>query len=179
MQALTIIVGCVAAAVGCGVLHDLVTAHVCVEYFTVGHPPVFRTDDPVLLALGWGVIATWWVGLLLGVPLAIAARAGSWPPRAVRSLVRPVAALLAVAAVLALVAGMLGWTLAEYGVVRLIGRIADEVPADRHARFIADLWAHSTSYLAAFVGGVVVVMRTWRSRKPPRGMDGEPSRGMP
>ena len=44
--------------------------------FTIGHPPVFATDDPTLLGLGWGVIASWWVGLLLGIPLALVARAG-------------------------------------------------------------------------------------------------------
>lgn len=62
-----------------GVLHDLVTAHVCVEYFTVGHPQLFEfeTDSPTLLALGWGVVATWWVGAGLGVPLALVARVGS------------------------------------------------------------------------------------------------------
>lgn len=42
-------------AAGCyGIAHDQVTACVCVEYFTVGHPPVFSTDDPTLLGIGWG-----------------------------------------------------------------------------------------------------------------------------
>ena len=67
----------------------------CVEYFTLGHPPVFPTMSPTLLGIGWGIIATWWVGLLLGIPLALAARAGGRPKREVRSLVRPVLTLLA------------------------------------------------------------------------------------
>ena len=62
-----------------GVAHDLVTAHLSVEYFTVAHPPI-GTDDPFLLALVWGVLATWWVGVLLGVPLAAAARLGRASP---------------------------------------------------------------------------------------------------
>lgn len=49
---------CVLAAVVYGLLHDQVTAHLCVEYFSVAHPPVFHTGSPFLLALGWGVIAT-------------------------------------------------------------------------------------------------------------------------
>src|SRR5438552_16041804 len=98
MESLKIILLCILAAVVFGILHDLVTAHVCVEYFTIGHPPVFDTDSPTLLAFGWGVIATWWVGVLLGIPLALAARAGSRPPRSVRSLARPVLILLAVMA---------------------------------------------------------------------------------
>ena len=72
MEPLKILLLCVDAAVVYGILHDSVTARVCVEYFTVGHPPVFDTDSPTLLAFGWGFIATWWVGFILGI-LAIAA----------------------------------------------------------------------------------------------------------
>ncbi len=58
MEELKIIILCLGAAVGYGIAHDQVTARVCVEYFTVGHPPVFQTDSPMLLGLGWGVLAT-------------------------------------------------------------------------------------------------------------------------
>src|SRR3954465_1193790 len=82
------------AAVVYGIVHDQVTARICVEYFTVGHPPVFNTESPTLLGLGWGVIATWWVGLILGVPLAIAARAGRRPKRSAAGLVPRILVLL-------------------------------------------------------------------------------------
>jgi hypothetical protein len=59
IESLKIILLCIVAAIVYGILHDQVTARVCVEYFTIGHPPIFHTDDPTLLALGWGVIATW------------------------------------------------------------------------------------------------------------------------
>ena len=59
MKAAEIILGCVVASVIYGVIHDQITARICVEYFTIGHPPVFGTDSPTLLGLGWGVIATW------------------------------------------------------------------------------------------------------------------------
>jgi hypothetical protein len=52
-----------------------VTARVCVEYFTVGHAPIFHTESPTLLAFWFGTMATWWVGLILGVLAALAARA--------------------------------------------------------------------------------------------------------
>jgi hypothetical protein len=39
----------------------------------------FHTTSPTLLAIGWGIIATWWVGLILGILAAPAARLGSWP----------------------------------------------------------------------------------------------------
>ncbi len=164
MQSIGIVLLCVAGAVGYGIAHDQITARVCVEYFTVGHPPVFDTDDPTLLGLGWGVIATWWVGVLLGVPAAVVARAGSRPRRSVGSLVRPLAGLLAVMAASALVAGILGWLLGRAGVVFLVGPIARELPADRHAPFLAAMWAHSASYLVGLVGGVVVMALVWRSR---------------
>jgi hypothetical protein len=164
VQTLAIVLMCVVAAVVYGIAHDQVTARVCVEYFTVGHPPAFGTDDPTLLGLGWGIIATWWVGLLLGVPLAVASRTGSRPKRSARSLVRPVVWLLAVMAVCASAAGVAGWFLARSGVVFLVGPIARELPSDRHVPFLADLWAHSASYLVGLVGGIVVIVWVWRSR---------------
>src|SRR3954468_14939212 len=103
----------IVAAVTYGILHDLVTAHVCVEYFTIGHAPVFATREPVLLALGWGVIATWWVGLLLGIPLAMSARCGRRPPIAPEALLRPLGRMLVTMAAVALGTGILGFLLAE------------------------------------------------------------------
>jgi hypothetical protein len=157
---------CIGAAILYGILHDQVTARVCVEYFTIGHPPVFGTDDPTWLGLGWGVFATWWVGLILGVGLAAAARGGRRPKRDVRSMIRPVAGLLAITAVCALGAGVIGWGLASHGAVFLVGPLAVRVPHDRQVAFLADLWAHSASYLVGFVGGIVVLIGVWRSRRP-------------
>ena len=71
------------------------TARICVEYFTVGHPPLFSTTDPTLLAFGWGTLATWWFGLFLGIPLALMARLGPPPRLPARALVAPVLRLLA------------------------------------------------------------------------------------
>src|SRR5205085_4521353 len=115
MPALAILLLSVLAAITYGVLHDQVTARLCVEYFTIGHPPVFDTTDPTLLGLGWGVIATWWVGLILGVPLAIAARAGRRPKRSAAELIRPILVLLACMGAAALLAGAVGHVLARRG----------------------------------------------------------------
>lgn len=164
LQPALIILLCIAFAVTYGIIHDQITARVCVEYFTIGHPPVFGTKVPTLLGLGWGIIATWWVGALLGVPLAMVARIGSRPKRSAASLVRPLLWLMAVAAVTALVAGIAGYFLARAGAVFLIGPIATQLPPERHVPFLADLWAHSASYLAALVGGIVVIIHVWRSR---------------
>lgn len=165
MEALGIVLLCVGAAVSYGIFHDQVTARVCVEYFTIGHVRVFDTNDPTLLGLGWGVLATWWVGLLLGIALAFAARSGTRPPTSVRSLVRPVGVVLMVMAGASLVAGLVGGGLAHTGMVTLAGPLAAAIPPDRQARFIADHWAHSASYLAGLVGGLVLTNRVWQARK--------------
>jgi len=96
--------------------------------------------------------------------LAVVARAGSRSKRSVRSLVRPVACLLVVMAACALAAGVVGWLLASSGAVVLVGPLAREVPADRHVPFLADMWAHSASYLVGLAGGMVVLVLVWRSR---------------
>src|SRR5262249_43182022 len=124
MRWLNIILLCIGCAVVYGVLHDQVTARICVEYFTLGHPRIFGTDDPTLLALGWGILATWWVGLLLGVPLALVAQLGKRPRRDAGSLVRPIAVLMVVMAVCATLAGLVGWALAKNGVVFLLEPVA-------------------------------------------------------
>jgi hypothetical protein len=166
MQFLATIALCVLSACVYGIVHDQITARICVEYFTIGHPPVFDTDDPTLLGIGWGIFATWWVGALLGVPLALAARVGRRAKRSAASLVRPIALLFAVSATAALLAGITGWLLARNGAVFLVGPIARELPPDRHVPFLVDLWAHSASYLVGFVGGIVVIIRVWLSRRP-------------
>jgi hypothetical protein len=60
MRFLEIIALALLAGITYGVLHDQVTVRVCIEYFTIGHPRIFSTMSPTLLAIGWGIIATWW-----------------------------------------------------------------------------------------------------------------------
>jgi hypothetical protein len=172
VEPLKILALAVAAAVVYGVLHDQVTARVCVEYFTVAHPLVFgRTEDPTALGLGWGVLATWWVGAILGLLLIAAARFGSWPKLDARALFRPVAVMMLCVGALALAAGVAGYVLAGQGAVRLVGRLADAVPPEKHAAFLADAFAHTASYGGGFVGGAAVcvwaVRRRRRLARPP------------
>lgn len=165
VQALLIVLMCVAAAIVYGIAHDLVTAHVCVEYFTIGHPPVFDTQDPVLLAIGWGVIGTWWMGLALGIVLAFASRFGAAPKRDARRLARPIAGLLLVMGGFALAAGLVGHALARSGYLELVGDLAERVPPDRHAAFIGDMWAHVASYATGAIGGLILARLVWRARR--------------
>ena len=171
MQFLAIIIVSVVAAVVYGVIHDQLTIRVCLEYFTVAHPLIFQTSSPTLLALGWGVIATWWVGLLLGIPLAVVARIGTTrPPVSVRALIAPISILLVVMSLCALIAGFLGYSAGLRDDVQIPAWLTERLPAVMNARFIAASWAHLASYLSGIVGGVVLIVvtrvRRARSRWP-------------
>ena len=166
MEAVKIVALSVLAAIVYGICHDQVTARVCVEYFTIGHASVFNTTSPTLLAFGWGVIASWWMGAFLGIPLAAASRIGAAPKLMASDLVRPVAILLIVMAICSLLAGLTGYWAASTGLVSLLGRMRERVPADRHIPFLADFWAHNAAYAVGFVGGFVlcgyaVYVRKW------------------
>lgn len=164
MQSLKIVLTCVLAAMLYGILHDQFTAHICVEYFSVFHPPVFSTTSPMLLALGWGVIATWWMGAFLGVLLAFAARAGSRNKISARELLRPISQLLVVMGLSAAVAGIVGYVLTSRALIAPPGWVASILPPPRHARFMADWWAHNASYFFGFFGGILVCGLTIRKR---------------
>lgn len=160
MEWLKIIGVSVLAAVAYGIVHDQITARVCVEYFSVFHPPILGgTDSPTLLAFGWGLIATWWVGVWLGVPLATAARAGVWPRLSVRDLLPLILSILVVMAGCAVLAGIAGFVWGK--VPRYMGEL---LPAEKHQRFAAVWWAHNASYSSGFAGGVVLWVEAIRKR---------------
>lgn len=164
MEALKIIGFATLAAVAYGILHDQVTAHLCVEYFTIAHPPVFPTDSPFLLAIGWGIIATWWVGLTLGVLLAGASRIGSAPKLGLADLRRPILLLMAASGAIALTSGIAGATLVAMRVTDVPGGWGESIPPGKWVAFSADAWAHLASYIAGALGGIFVSARTVRRR---------------
>ncbi|MBI3098070.1 MAG: hypothetical protein HYY93_07495 [Planctomycetes bacterium] len=165
MESVKIVVLGIVAAVLYGIVHDLITARVCVEYFTLGHPRIIDSDSPTALGFFWGVWATWWMGAALGGLLAAAARGGAEPKLGTRDLVRPIAVLLAVMAATALTAGFIGFRLApDTGEVHdrivWLGVRGRKVPL-----FFADLCAHNASYATALIGGLVLCARTRRLRR--------------
>jgi hypothetical protein len=157
MEFAKIVLFSLAAAIVYGILHDQVTAHLCVEYFTIAHPPVFPTQSPFLLALGWGVLATWWVGLPLGLLLAAVAR---WGPRRRLALadVRPwILRLLIAMAICALVAGIVGSYLVAAEIAPVPGGWAARIPSEKQVAFSVDAWAHTASYGAGLLGGLALI----------------------
>jgi len=163
LEGLRIVGLCVGAAVLYGIVHDQITARVCIEYFTVFHPRLIAEESPTAQGLFWGIFATWWAGVLLGIPLALAARKGRWPPLAAGDLLRPIGVLLLVMGATAFAAGLLGYQIAERGVEPTwLATMQSEFPAvaapGRWPRFVADLFAHNASYNVGFGGGVVVIV---------------------
>jgi hypothetical protein len=175
VEPLKIWLACVCAAVCYGIVHDQVTVRFCLEYFTIGHPLIFPTTNPTLLALGWGVIATWWAGALLGLPTIIVMRAGRRPAWHVRQLLRPLCIYLACVGVAACLAGTVGYALASTGAVKLPQITAVQLPSAVLDSFIAVAWVHETSYAAGGLGALLVWRWIWRQRAN-RGGAAAPSR---
>ena len=157
----------VVAAMLYGVAHDQVTSRICIEYYTIGHARVFETDSATLLALGQGILSTWWYGLVLGLPLAAAARMGSKPTTKAGTLRRPLGFLLLRVAFYSFLGGIAGYYAASQGWVYLVDTLAHRIVDEREAVFIAVLWAHWTAYGSAAVEGLLFCVRTWRRRGAP------------
>lgn len=168
MVSLKIFFACIFSAILYGIIHDQITARICIEYFTVFHPPVFATDSPTLLGLGWGIIATWWVGAFLGVLLLVESRAGSRPKLLASQLLKPIGKLLIAMAVSAFLSGLTGFLLARRGLTVPPGWVALALTPSARARFVADWWAHSASYAVGFFGGVYLCFAQYRRRMQSR-----------
>ncbi|WP_213981085.1 hypothetical protein [Sphingomonas sp. dw_22] len=153
------------AAITYGILHDQVTAHLCVEYFSIAHPPVFPTESPFLLALGWGIIATWWVGLPLGIGLAAAARLGKRPKLGIKALWKPIVLLMLGSAAAATLSGVTGAVLFANGLTPVPGGWDTVIPPAKHVAFTADAWAHSASYGFGLIGGLFLIVQTFHRRR--------------
>lgn len=175
LEFLKIVFVSILAAVLYGVIHDQITARVCLEYFTVFHPPVFATQSPTLLGLGWGVIATWGMGIFLGVFLAIASRAGPLPKLSTTMLLKPIGKLLALMFGSALLAGLIGFAATQRGVIVPIEWTGDNLGAATNPRFMAAWWAHSASYAVGLVGGIVLCVLQYLKRRNIQTDSGAPS----
>jgi len=173
MEFAKIVLFSLAAAIVYGVLHDQVTAHLCVEYFTIAHPPVFPTQSPFFLALGWGVLATWWVGLPLGLLLASVARWGPVPRLALSDVRSWILRLLIAMAICAFVGGIVGSYLVGAGLARVPGGWAARIPPDKQVAFAADAWAHMASYGAGVLGGLILIAYALLRRIRARASEGQ------
>lgn len=155
-------------ASGYGVIHDQVTVRLCPEYFTVAHPPLFPTSSPTVLGICWGVAATFGVGLVLGVLLALVSQSPGTPRVSVAELLRKMLTLVTVVSLVAAVAGVVGFQLSRHAIVSIPPAFADLIPVGRHHRFMAAWYAHGASYLVGVGGAAAVIYGIWRQRGRPR-----------
>jgi hypothetical protein len=156
------------AAIVYGIVHDQITARLCVEYFTIAHAPLFHTTSPTILGLCWGIAATFGVGALFGVVLALVSQSDGLPPVPILRLVKSILGLLAVTAICASLAGVVGYELSRRSIVGIPATLAELVPPSQYHRFMAVWFVHGASYLVGVTGGSLVILRIWWARgKPP------------
>lgn len=164
MNAIKIICLCLVLAIVYGIIHDQITIRVCLEYFTVAHPLVENLDAPWKIALYWGIVATWWMGIISGTVLAFAANFGKRQIYPFGSLVVPCFKLIIVMFGCATVGGAVGYILCYNDIITLPSWLSNSIDPSQHARFMAAAFAHSTSYLVGIVGSIFLAWRTWRAR---------------
>lgn len=148
-----------------GILHDLVTANICVEYFTIGHPKIIQSESPFLLALLWGVIATWWVALPMGLIIALNNELGSRIKLEFSEILKLIVKLIFVMFGIAIIAGITGYILAECEIIYLVPRLANKIEISKHSRFLAVGWAHVSSYISGIMGTIVLSIIIQSRRK--------------
>jgi len=157
----------VLAAVTYGVLHDQVTARLCIEYFNSDAVPHHKEllDDlnfpwknsPTAVALLWGTAATWWVGLPIGAAVGAASRLGSMPKLSLRELIKPVGIYGAFVAGSSFIAGLAGYFLRKGKFLTLKSFPLPGLPAAKEAAFISNCFSHQAAYAAGAVGAVGLI----------------------
>jgi len=150
----------IAAAVVYGIVHDMVTAHVCVEYFTEYHPRLVDSGNPVVLALFWGVVATWWVGAPLGLLLSAGVAAGERPPLPWPRVFRLLAWFVGILLLVSLGCGLVGASSAWPAYL-----LPKDLPPERATRFQFVQVSHLVSYGAGVLGGLVLPAIAWHWRR--------------
>jgi len=174
MECSKIIATCIAAATLYGIAQDQITYRYCPEYFTKGFhkdmmdswqgvPVLDRAkklfdnnpDNPTLRATIWGVVASWWMGALIGIPVAIACRVGPWPKMNYQDVIKPLVCTLGLTGTSAFIAG----TQAKLGCRKL--RYED---VGDSARFYKNLIAHNAAYITGPAWSMGLIAYILRAR---------------
>src|SRR5436853_6553045 len=138
----------IALAVAYGLIQDQITIRICPAYFLVFHPNPLEIHNITLLALFWGVAATWWMGLLLGIIFGATSSLGPIPPVSLGFVLRCLLGLLLFTAICTIGSGF---------IALLTGFRA---PGMDHACSV-DFAAHNASYDSAALGAAVVAYFIW------------------
>ena len=166
---------CAAFAIGYGILNDLITSRISVEYFLFGKGVAKRVSAEVaanpdahrgtldLHAIRIGTVATWSAGLIAGAALLVTNTLGDRPRLRMRQMLwlLPMIALCAIA--LAVAGAWLGY---EGFFARFSEEFAQMLAKDemRPRRFIAVFGIHLGGYVGALLGLILCCGLVWRRR---------------
>jgi hypothetical protein len=154
-----IILTSILAAIVFGTAHDLATAHYSPAYFLPPHHiQIVDTQSPILLALIWGVLATFWVGAGLGALLAVTGRWGKWPKLTWDDMRRRITFGVTLLWALAMLAGVGLYFISEIA-MRENPKLSE---SDRRLVIVASV--HVFSYSAATVLGLILAILNVRER---------------
>ena len=159
MEYLKIILASILLSITYGITHDLITTQISIEYFTIGHPIIIDTNSPILLALVWGTIATWWVGLIIGILISFSSRLGSKPKLNFKDVFKPILKLITVMFAGALLGGLIGYITSINQIFTLVPRLAKQIDPSKHHLFLTAGWAHTSSYIIGFIGGITLCVK--------------------
>ncbi len=156
---LTIVLGTTLLACVLGICIDMVTANVAVAYFLPDHhPKVVESENPWVLALVWGIGASWWFGAIAGVVVATInhRREHPLPPRRILKW--------------ALIACVVLWLLMIVVVFAVIS-VANTIPIEERRptfesdrNLVAVAVAHQLEYLLGAIAMLVIGVMTWRAK---------------
>ena len=161
-EGLRIILICIGLSIAYGIPHDQISVRICPEYLTEWHEKLVNTDNPTLVALAFGVAATWWVGAALGILMAMAAQLGPFPVVSSRRVLWVVVGVLLLTA---LCSAYGAWWAAGHPTGRVTKVFADAglAPELQH-RFGICYWMHTCSYYGGALFGVMAVAGVWIHR---------------
>jgi hypothetical protein len=158
-EALMFLLQVVLLSCALGIAIDLVTANVAVEYFTVHHPRVVESESPWVMALVWGVGASWWFGLIAAVPIWWANSRRREPlPRG--RVVRMVAKAMALVWLL-----MMGVLVGVYALGGLVAVEERRPTFESDRRLMSVAMAHMGEYALGAALTIVLVVRVSRLRE--------------
>lgn len=157
-QFLTIVLGATLLACLLGICLDLVTANIAVEYFSVHHPRILETENPWILALFWGIAASWWFGAGSGLIVASINSRRQQPLMPLRIL-----SWMTIACVVL-------WT-TMIAILLTVLSASNSVPAQERTetfesdrRLVAVAMAHQFEYLIGAIALAVVCFMTWKAK---------------
>lgn len=154
-----IVLGTVFIAVVYGITHDMVTAHTEISYFTMFHPHIINSASPVDQALAWGVIATWWMGLMIGVAIALCSQLGPNPRISAGQALKSLTKATVFVFIVAMATLAIGLRFFEGKTVEF-----QPDPSDTSGRFLAVLTTHQVSYFLSAIMAVGLCLVVLRKR---------------